>query len=121
MNTIEKTNSVSSNLEEGSTVKETSHRESWRTRLLGDIYASDDPKQVPKYKKYFYVFVVAFIGINQSISILIYMPGIYQMMDDLNTSVTGFDATTSIYIAFAGIAVSIPYFLEKQQKKPKLS
>lgn len=77
----------------------------WRSRLLGDIYASDDPKLLPKYKKYFYVFLVAFLGVNQSIAILIYMPGIYQVMDDLNTSVTGFDATTSVYIVFAGIAV----------------
>lgn len=90
---------------------------SWKSRLLGgDIYASDDPKKLPRYKRYFYVFLVAVLGINQSIAILIYMPGIYQVMDELNTSYAGFDATTSIYIAFAGIAVT--YHLLLLQHRP---
>lgn len=95
---------ITSIIEEEETVKEMTNK-SWKARILGDIYTENDPKLLPRYKKYFYVFIVAVVGINQSISILIYMPGIYQMMADLNTSVTGFDASTSIYIAFAGIAV----------------
>jgi hypothetical protein len=76
-------------------------------RIMGDIYASDDPKVAfSQTKKNVIVLLVAVMGINGSIAQLIYMPGIYQMMEDLNTSLLGIDATVSAYIAFAGIAVS---------------
>lgn len=78
----------------------------WADKMFGDIYAEDDPKQLTTSKKYLYVFVVALLGINATITILIYQPGIYEMADELHTSVTGIDATMAIYIAFTGISVN---------------
>lgn len=85
----------------------------WKNKMFGDVYADNDPKEMSMSQKYVYVFVVALLGINATITILIYMPGIYAMMDELNTSITGIDATVAIYIAFTGISVScidLPYF-----------
>jgi hypothetical protein len=77
------------------------------SRILGDIYATDDPQLYSSRRKNAVVLLVALIGINGSISSLIYMPGILQMADDLNVSLPAIDGTVSAYVVFAGIAVSL--------------
>jgi hypothetical protein len=96
-----------------STIDQTTMNCSIFKRIMGDIYVNDDPKvSFSQTKKNTVVLLVALIGINGSIAQLIYMPGIYQMIEDLNTSLLGIDATVSTYILFAGIAVrSISFFV----------
>lgn len=77
------------------------------SKILGDIYATDDPQLYSSTRKNVIVLLIALIGINGSISSLIYMPGILQMADDLNVSLPAIDGTVSAYVVFAGIAVSL--------------
>lgn len=96
-------------LDDDRTIHRLDNFKKWTNTMFGDIYAEDDPKQLSTSQKYVYVFVVALLGINATITILIYMPGIYDMMKDLNTSIAGVDATMAIYIAFTGIAVTVDH------------
>lgn len=77
------------------------------SKILGDIYATDDPQLYSSTRKNVVVLLIALIGINGSISSLVYMPGILQMADDLNVSLPAIDGTVSAYVVFAGIAVSL--------------
>lgn len=77
------------------------------SKVLGDIYSSDDPQLYSPTRKNVIVLLIALIGINGSISQLIYLPGILQMADDLHASLPAIDSTVSAYVVFAGIAVSL--------------
>lgn len=77
------------------------------SKVLGDIYSSDDPQLYSSTRKNVIVLLIALIGINGSISQLIYLPGILQMADDLHASLPAIDSTVSAYVVFAGIAVSL--------------
>ncbi|KAL9538694.1 hypothetical protein MBANPS3_010746 [Mucor bainieri] len=74
------------------------------SKVLGDIYSSDDPQLYSSTRKNTIVLLIALIGINGSMAQLIYMPGILQMADDLNASLPAIDSTVSAYVVFAGIA-----------------
>ncbi|KAL7312470.1 hypothetical protein PS15m_008225 [Mucor circinelloides] len=74
------------------------------SKVLGDIYSSDDPQLYSPTRKNVIVLLIALIGINGSISQLIYLPGILQMADDLHASLPAIDSTVSAYVVFAGIA-----------------
>ncbi|OAC98855.1 hypothetical protein MUCCIDRAFT_115100 [Mucor lusitanicus CBS 277.49] len=98
MNEEEGLSSRTFNNQEKSLVKSTV------SKVLGDIYSSDDPQLYSPTRKNTIVLLIALIGINGSMAQLIYMPGILQMADDLNTSLPAIDSTVSAYVVFAGIA-----------------
>lgn len=76
------------------------------SKVLGDIHSSDDPQLYSPTRKNTIVLLIALIGINGSMAQLIYLPGIFQMANDLDASIPAIDSTVSAYVVFAGIAVS---------------
>jgi hypothetical protein len=91
------------------------------SQVFGDIHAeNDDPKSYSQAKKNMIILIVALSGINGPFAILIYMPGILQMQKDLYTSLHAIDATMSVYIVFAGIAVKYYSQMIVQKKKKNL-
>jgi hypothetical protein len=73
---------------------------------MGDIYADDDPHNLSSTKKSLIIFIVSLSGLMGPIATFVYTPGIDKVMNDMNTSLTGVNATIAIYTVFLGIAVS---------------
>ncbi len=78
----------------------------WWFKMVGDVYGDDDPHNLSSAKKNIIVFIVALSGLIGPASNFIYMPAINNVMNDMNTSLTGINATIAIYTVFLGIAVS---------------
>jgi hypothetical protein len=78
----------------------------WWSNIMGDIYAVDDPNNFSPLKKNIIIFIVAYGGLMGPTAAMIYLPGIQDVMNDLNTSVAGINASVAAYVVFLGISVS---------------
>lgn len=97
--------------DEGSTTihsyKETGCFGRWWFKVMGNIYAKDDPQQLSSMRKHSIIFMVAVSGLIGPTASFIYMPGANSVKDDLYTSLVGVNATVAVYALFLGIAVSV--------------
>ncbi|KAI8992038.1 major facilitator superfamily domain-containing protein [Mycotypha africana] len=76
----------------------------WWSKVMGDIYANDDPHSYSKLRKNLIIFIVALGGISGPIGSMIYMPGLVTVSRDLNTPMTAINGTVSAYVICMGIA-----------------
>lgn len=78
----------------------------WLAYLVGDIYAQDDPTQLPMRHKQAIIVIVALSGISGPLASMIYMPGLLSVARDMHTgSMAAVNATVSAYVVFMGVAV----------------
>lgn len=71
----------------------------WYRAIMGDIYATDDPKQrLPQTRKNIIIAVAGISGLSGPIGIMINLPGVPQMAQELHTSVAGMNGTVSACI-----------------------
>ena len=97
--------------DEGSTVQVSEQSlifHDWWSKWMGSVYADSDPHNLSPRKKNSIIFFVALNALIGPAGTFIYMPGINDIMDDMNTSVTGANATVAVYAVFLGVAVSVP-------------
>lgn len=82
----------------------------WYRAIMGDIYATDDPKQgLSQTRKNIIIAVAAISGLSGPIGIMINLPGVLQMTQELHTSVAGMNGTVSACIIMMGLAASLFY------------
>lgn len=82
----------------------------WWRDMIGDIYATDnDPYQFSQARKNLIVFIIAYSGLMGPVGAMIYMPGMIDVMRDMDTSLAGLNGSVAIYIVFMGISVSLKY------------
>lgn len=81
-------------------------RKKWLSKVLGDIYAEDNPVDLSKGRKIAIVLVVAVSGVFAPLASMIYMPSLVTIADALNTSAASVNATVSTYVVCMGVAVS---------------
>jgi hypothetical protein len=79
----------------------------WWQNITGDIYADDDPNELSQTKKNIIISIVALSAIIGPAGSMIYMPGVQDVMNEMETSLDGVNGTVAVYIVFMGIAVSI--------------
>jgi hypothetical protein len=76
-------------------------------KVIGDIYANDDPMEYRQSRKNIIILIVALSGVSGPIGSMIYMPGATDMAADLYTSLAGINGTVAAYVVCMGLAVSI--------------
>ncbi|KAI9483228.1 MAG: major facilitator superfamily domain-containing protein [Benjaminiella poitrasii] len=76
----------------------------WFSGMMGDIYAEDNPRDYPAWKKNIIIFIVGLSGISGPIGSMLYMPGLTDVAADLHASLPAINATVAAYVALMGIA-----------------
>lgn len=85
----------------------------WSTKIKNGVLTSEkDPRSYSNMKRYVIIFIVALCSMTGTLNSFIYMPGVIQIISDLNTNTTGINGSIAVYIVFLGIAVSFSFFIQ---------
>lgn len=99
-------------ISEKKTKNQATQRSNWFKYLIGDIYASDDPRDLSESRKNIIVFIVALGGVSGPLGSMIYMPGLLSVARDLKTSISAVNGSVAAFVVFMGVAVSALLILD---------